>query len=91
MLDEPTNHLDLNATAWLEETLKKYRGTVLLISHDRYFLNAVCDAVAELSMTRLTQYEGNYDQFWSSERSPRPPAEGIRDANGRDRPTGGDH
>ena len=63
MLDEPTNHLDLNATAWLEEALKKYRGTVLLISHDRYFLNAVCDAVAELSMTRLTQYEGNYDQF----------------------------
>ena len=63
MLDEPPNHLDLNATAWLEEALKKYRGTVLLISHDRYFLNAVCDAVAELSMTRLTQYEGNYDQF----------------------------
>jgi ATP-binding cassette subfamily F protein 3 len=63
MLDEPTNHLDLNATAWLEEALKKYRGTVLLISHDRYFLNAVCDSVAELSMTRLTQYEGNYDQF----------------------------
>ena len=63
MLDEPTNHLDLNATAWLEETLKKYRGTVLLISHDRYFLNAVCDSVAELSLTRLTQYEGNYDQF----------------------------
>jgi len=63
MLDEPTNHLDLGAAAWLEETLKKYRGTVLLISHDRYFLNAVCDSVAELSMTRLTQYEGNYDQF----------------------------
>ncbi len=63
MLDEPTNHLDLRATSWLEETLKKYRGTVLLISHDRYFLNAVCDSVAELSMTRLTQYEGNYDQF----------------------------
>ncbi len=63
MLDEPTNHLDLNATAWLEEALKKYKGTVLLISHDRYFLNAVCDTVAELSMTRLTQYEGNYDQF----------------------------
>jgi ATP-binding cassette subfamily F protein 3 len=63
MLDEPTNHLDLNATAWLEEALKKYRGTVILISHDRYFLNAVCDAVAELSLTHLTQYEGNYDQF----------------------------
>jgi ATP-binding cassette subfamily F protein 3 len=63
MLDEPTNHLDLAATAWLEETLRKYRGTVLVVSHDRYFLNAVCDAVCELSMARLTQYEGNYDAF----------------------------
>ena len=63
MLDEPTNHLDLASTQWLEETLKKYRGTVMVISHDRYFLNAVCDCMAELSMRRLTQYNGNYDQF----------------------------
>ena len=63
MLDEPTNHLDLASTQWLEETLKKYRGTVLVISHDRYFLNAVCDCMAELSMHRMNQYEGNYDQF----------------------------
>ncbi len=63
MLDEPTNHLDLASTQWLEETLKKYRGTVLVISHDRYFLNAVCDCMAELSMRRLTQYNGNYDRF----------------------------
>ena len=63
MLDEPTNHLDLASTQWLEETLKKYRGTVLVISHDRYFLNSVCDCMAELSMRRLTQYSGNYDQF----------------------------
>lgn len=63
LLDEPTNHLDLQATQWLEETLKKYRGTVLVISHDRYFLNSVCDCMAELSMGRLAQYEGNYDQF----------------------------
>ena len=63
MLDEPTNHLDLSATQWLEETLRKYKGTVLVISHDRYFLNGVCDCMAELSMTHLTQYEGNYDAF----------------------------
>ena len=63
MLDEPTNHLDLASTQWLEDTLKKYRGTVLVISHDRYFLNAVCDCMAELSMRRLTQYAGNYDRF----------------------------
>ena len=63
MLDEPTNHLDLASTQWLEETLKKYKGTVLVISHDRYFMNSVCDCMAELSMHKLTQYEGNYDQF----------------------------
>ncbi|MDO4357496.1 MAG: ABC-F family ATP-binding cassette domain-containing protein [Clostridia bacterium] len=63
MLDEPTNHLDLSSTQWLEDTLRKYKGTVMVISHDRYFLNAVCDCMAELSMTHLTQYAGNYDQF----------------------------
>ena len=63
LLDEPTNHLDLTSTEWLEETLKKYRGTVLVISHDRYFLNSVCDMMAELRQTHLTQYNGNYDQF----------------------------
>ena len=63
MLDEPTNHLDLASIQWLEDTLKKYRGTVLIISHDRYFMNSVCDCMAEISMRHLVQYEGNYDQF----------------------------
>ncbi len=63
MLDELTNHLDLAAVGWLEDTLKKYPGTVIVISHDRYFLNAVCDCMAELSMGRLTRYSGNYDAF----------------------------
>ncbi len=63
LLDEPTNHLDLQGTEWLEETLKKDKGSVIVISHDRYFLNAVCDHMAELRQTRLTQYTGNYDEF----------------------------
>ncbi len=63
MLDEPTNHLDLASVEWLEEYLRCFKGTVLVISHDRYFLNSVCDCMAELSMRHLTQYEGNYDRF----------------------------
>ena len=63
LLDEPTNHLDLDGTQWLEETLSKYKGSVLVVSHDRYFLNAVCNQMAELRQTHLTQYSGNYDEF----------------------------
>ena len=63
MLDEPTNHLDLASTQWLEDTLRKYRGSVMVISHDRYFMNSVCDCMAEVCMRRIDQYEGNYDQF----------------------------
>ena len=63
MLDEPTNHLDLSSTQWLEDTLRKYRGSVMVISHDRYFMNSVCDCMAEVCMRRIDQYEGNYDQF----------------------------
>ena len=63
MLDEPTNHLDLASTQWLEDTLRKYRGSVMVISHDRYFMSSVCDCMAEVCMRRIDQYEGNYDQF----------------------------
>lgn len=63
LLDEPTNHLDLEATAWLESALKKYEGAVIVISHDRYFLDEVCDCMAELSGHHLKQYTGNYTEF----------------------------
>ena len=68
LLDEPTNHLDLASTAWLEETLKKNRGSVIVVSHDRYFLNAVCDSMAEITMTHLKSYSGNYDAFQKQRR-----------------------
>ncbi|MCL2544392.1 MAG: ABC-F family ATP-binding cassette domain-containing protein [Clostridia bacterium] len=62
LLDEPTNHLDLEASQWLESTLQSYKGTVLVISHDRYFLDAVCTCLAELLMGAAEQYAGNYTQ-----------------------------
>ncbi|MCR4621213.1 MAG: ABC-F family ATP-binding cassette domain-containing protein [Clostridiales bacterium] len=63
LLDEPTNHLDLPATAWLEDTLKKYKGAVIVVSHDRYFLNSVCSQMAELRQGHVTQYSCGYDEF----------------------------
>ncbi|MBC8104079.1 MAG: ABC-F family ATP-binding cassette domain-containing protein, partial [Cytophagales bacterium] len=63
VLDEPTNHLDIAATEWLEGFLKEYPGAVLLVSHDRYFLDAVTDTTAELENQRLTVYKGNYSHY----------------------------
>ncbi|WP_454256509.1 ATP-binding cassette domain-containing protein [Pseudomonas sp. Marseille-Q8238] len=63
LLDEPTNHLDLDAILWLEEWLKSYPGTLLLISHDRDFLDAVVDHVAHLDQQKLTLYRGGYSAF----------------------------
>ncbi|WZL73786.1 ABC-F family ATP-binding cassette domain-containing protein [Clostridiaceae bacterium 35-E11] len=60
LLDEPTNHLDMEATEWLESFLKSYDGTILLISHDRYFLDEVVDKIYEIENRQLTQYHGNY-------------------------------
>lgn len=62
-LDEPTNHLDLEAIVWLEHYLQKYRGTVLLISHDRDFLNHVCQGILHFEGGKLAFYSGNYDNF----------------------------
>ncbi len=63
MLDEPTNHLDLEATIWLEAYLKAYSGTLLLVSHDREFLNAIPDMIIHLEQGKLVTYRGNFDQF----------------------------
>ena len=63
LLDEPTNHLDLDAVVWLEKWLAAYRGTLLLISHDRDFLDACVTHIAHLDAQKLTLYSGNYDAF----------------------------
>ena len=68
LLDEPTNHLDLEATLWLEDYLKKYRGTVLLVSHDRYLLNRVVGEILHLENGKLTLYQGGYDRFEQTRR-----------------------
>lgn len=63
LLDEPTNHLDLKSIAWLEEYLRTYRGAVLLISHDRYFMDHVCDRMCELLLGATECYDGNYSAY----------------------------
>lgn len=63
LLDEPTNHLDLEASVWLENHLQKYRGTLLLISHDRYILNDLCNHIIHFENKKLNVYNGNYDTF----------------------------
>ena len=63
LLDEPTNHLDLKSIAWLEEYLTAYRGAVLVVSHDRYFLDRVCGRMAELLLGTVETYEGNYSEY----------------------------
>lgn len=63
LLDEPTNHLDLEASIWLENHLRKYTGTLLLISHDRYILNDLCNYIIHFEGGKLNTYSGNYDTF----------------------------
>lgn len=63
LLDEPTNHLDLKAIEWLEDFLLDYEGTVIVVSHDRYFLNVVCTHIVDIDYSKVKMYVGNYE-FW---------------------------
>ncbi|RJE88856.1 ATP-binding cassette domain-containing protein [Paenibacillus sp. 1011MAR3C5] len=63
LLDEPTNHLDIESIRWLEDFLAKYEGTVVVVSHDRHFLNTVCTHIADIDFGKIQMYVGNYD-FW---------------------------
>jgi len=63
LLDEPTNHLDMQSIEWLENFLAGYAGTVIVVSHDRYFLNQVCTHIADIDFGKIQMYVGNYD-FW---------------------------
>ena len=63
ILDEPTNHLDIAATSWLETYLRNYRGAVVIVSHDRYFLDRIVTKVVEIERTRATTYQGNYSAY----------------------------
>lgn len=63
ILDEPTNHLDEDAINWLETFLKKYRGAVIFVTHDRYFLNIVANRILEINQQRVTEYSGNYEAY----------------------------
>lgn len=63
ILDEPTNHLDFKTVMWLEDYLKDYKGALLIVSHDRYFLNRLCTSICEIELTHLTRYKGNYTAY----------------------------
>ena len=68
LLDEPTNHLDLQAIEWLEDFLLDYEGTVIVVSHDRYFLNVVCTHIVDIDYSKVKMYVGNYEFWYESSR-----------------------
>ena len=63
LLDEPTNHLDLDSVHWLQDYLRKYEGTLIVISHDRHFLNEVCTHIADIDYETIITYTGGYDDM----------------------------
>ena len=63
ILDEPTNHLDVSTIEWLEEYLTTYKGAILLVSHDRFFIDCVCNKVVEIDQNKASYYSGNYTYY----------------------------
>ena len=63
-LDEPTNNLDIDSIKWLENELNRHEGTMVLISHDRHFLNAVCTHILDVDFKKIRQFAGNYDDWY---------------------------
>lgn len=68
ILDEPTNHLDFKTVMWLEDYLKDYKGALLIVSHDRYFLDKLCTSICEIERSKLTRYKGNYSTYTNLKR-----------------------
>ena len=90
MLDEPTNHLDLESLQWFQEYLRQYPGAILLISHDRAFLNQLTDQIWELRQRKLIRYRGNYDDYLAQRAGRRSPAVGrLQKPAARNRPSDG--
>jgi len=87
LLDEPTNHLDAESVAWLEQHLEKYPGTVVAVTHDRYFLDNVAGWILELDRGRAYPYEGNYTTYLET-KAARLKVEGAKDAKRRNRLAG---
>ncbi len=75
LLDEPTNHLDLESIGWLEDFLKSFPGTVIVVSHDRHFLNAICTQIADIDYESIIPYPGNYDMMVTTKSAVRSRAE----------------
>lgn len=75
LLDEPTNHLDLESISWLEEFLHNYEGTLVVVSHDRHFLNSICTHIADIDYETIITYPGNYDSMFVTKTSVRSRAE----------------
>ena len=63
LLDEPTNHIDIDTREMLEESLKEFTGTILFVSHDRYFINKIATSIIEIKNKNITRYIGNYDDY----------------------------